>query len=90
MVIGPRTWPAWSSTTVTLLSVTLPVLVTVPEKLMGAPGAVASAHTLVTAMLGSVLMTQVALAVSVTGAPALMASVPDAVTVFVDGVPAGM
>ncbi len=75
------------STTVTLVNVTLPVLLTMPlNEITGLSGSLLLLHALVTAMPGLQGTEQVALAVFVTVAPPQLAgTVPVAVTMSVLG-----
>ena len=72
-MIGPNTGvlgAGWLSTTNTLVSVMLPVLVTVPVNTRVPPGATgAGGQSLVTAIAGVVTIGQVELAEFVTGTP---------------------
>ena len=65
----------------TLLNVTFPALVMVPENVIGCPGPEASTHDLVTLIAGAVATRQLALAWLVTGSPEML-SAPVTVTVL--------
>ncbi len=79
-----------TSLQVMLFNVSLPVLVTTAEKLIGCPGAEAFVHVLATVIAGAVRIVQVALALAVTVPPPQMAgTVPVQVTVSVEGLVVG-